>query len=299
MTQDWDDLATSTRTRVVPSIQKDPAEDDPGRRPRILISTPIVDFKLYALDEWVGSIRDQVCDIDWDLTLIDNTDRPRPGYLDWLTGFVRSKPFGRGHRVRLIRFGESVDGERYKHPHMKITKAHQMGWECVSARAHARRPRDRYDAWLAWECDVLAPTDAVQTLWDSGYPWAAAWMLSRKMADQRGGLHVTELPLLWHSLTPETWRAARGWDDVIPLGYKSPPDGVTPFPCTVTHLGLTMVRSDVVQRVPFQLTTAGADCSQSWAVTEGGYQPMCVPSIRCVHRCDWEATAWGRRPSAS
>jgi hypothetical protein len=299
MTNDWDDLATSTSTRVVPSLQLDSgAEAEPGRRPRILISTPIVDFKLYALDEWVASIRDQVCDIDYSVVLWDNTDQPRPGYLDWLQGFARSKPFGSGHRVRISRFGESVDGQRFRHPHAKVSRAHQLGWECASARSSATRPRDRIDAVVFWECDVIAPPTAVQTLWDSGYPWAAAWMLSRKMADQRGGLHVTELPLLWHSLTMDAWTRARGWDDVIPLGWTVPPSE-NPFPCSVTHLGLTMVRGEVLQRVPYQMTTAGGDCSQSWQATDAGYQLMCVPTVKCSHRCQWESEMWGRRVTPS
>lgn len=296
MTNDWDDLATSTRTRVVGRRRKVADQDEPGRRPRILISTPIVDFKLYALDEWVASIRDQVCDIDFDVIWYENTDRPRPGYLEWLEGFVRTRPFGKGHRFRITRFGQSVDGQRFAHPHSKIAVAHQRGWECAQARADSRRARDRYDAILFWECDVIAPPTALQVLWDSGFDWAAAWMTTRPMIDQRKGLEVKELPLLWHGLTRETWMAARGWDDIVPLGWASKPS-TDPFPCTVTHLGLTLVRSEVVRRVPFTLTTAGADVSQSWAAGEAGYQPMCIPQVVCAHRGEWESETWARDAS--
>jgi hypothetical protein len=292
---EWDGLATSTRTRVVGRRrQLASPQSDHTRRPRILISTPVVDFKLYALDEWVGSIRGQVCDLDFDVLWHENTDRPRPGYLEWLTGFARTGPFGRGHRFRITRFGQSVDGQRFAHPHSKIAVAHQRGWECAQARVDSRRARDRYDAILFWECDVIAPPTALQVLWDSGFDWAAAWMTTRPMIDQRNhskGLEIKELPLLWHGLTRETWMAARGWDDIIPLGWAEQPS-IEPFPCTVTHLGLTLVRSEVVRRVPFTLTTAGADVSQSWAAAEAGYQPMCVPAVRCTHKADWEASAW-------
>jgi hypothetical protein len=291
---DWDGLATRTTRRTVRD-RPAPEPDTPGRRPRLLISTPIVDFKLYALDEWIASIRTQVCDLDYDLTVIDNTDRPKPGYLDWLARFPRSHPLGRGHRVRVRRFGEDVDGARFRHAHLKIARAHQMGWEAMQARATATRARDRYDAIVFWECDVLAPPHALQTLWDSQYPWAAAWMRTRPMVDQRDkakGVEVTEMPLLWRGLTPATWTRATSFDDLVPLGFAEPPAGDAPFACSATHLGLTMVRGEVVRRVPFAMTTAGGDLSQSWAVVEGGYPLMCVPAVRCVHVCDWQTDRW-------
>lgn len=244
-------------------------------KPKVLVATPIAEGKLYLWDEWVESLKAQDAEVVWDLVLVDNTDYPSPGYLDWLREWVRSKPFGNGHRIRLKRFGPDVDGTQFLHPIMKVTYADRQIWEWFS-----RWTRYDYLFWL--ECDVLMRPDCLRKLMESELDWAAAWMLSRPMQDPRQpekGWH--RIPLLWHTLDLEHWQKCHDWQELITYGYMEPPSE-EPFPCVVTHLGATLMRGDVVRSIPFPMANAGGDVTYSWAAKAHGVQPMCVP-VPCDH----------------
>jgi hypothetical protein len=133
---------------------------------------------------------------------------------------------------------------------------------------------------------VIVPPHALQTLYDSDKDWAAAWCVSRRMLDPRFN-EIVQQPLIFHGLTQEVYMKAKEWDDIKGTGYLEKP-GEEPFPATVTHLGCTLIRGEVVRSVPFRLSTAGGDVQMSWRVTEAGYQPWCIPSVECDHRAEWE-----------
>lgn len=167
----------------------------------------------------------------------------------------------------------------FRQPIYKVQYAEKLAW-------------DKFQSWSSFdhlwfvECDVIVPPHALQTLYDSGKDWAAGWCVSRRMMDPRFG-KVVHQPLIFHSLTPEVWREAREWDDIRSTGYDTKP-GEEPFPITVSHLGCTFIRGNVVRSVPFRMSTAGGDCQMSWRVAEEGYQPWCIPSVECDHRAEWE-----------
>jgi hypothetical protein len=245
------------------------------RPPRVLVATPIVESKTYIFEEWCASLVGQRTDLLWDLAIVDNTDHPRPGYVDWLREWAHSKPFGERHRVRLLRFGEDVNGLTFRHPMYKIQYAERLLWRKFAAWTS-------YDHLLSLECDVLMPPDGLQTLYDARLAWAAAWMTTRRMKHPSDPNTVEVFPLLFHGLTPERYHAAKDWEDVVDAGYLEPP-GVEPFPCAVTHLGCTLLHGDLVRRVPYMLTGVGGDVNYSWDSAAAGFQPMCVPAVQCDH----------------
>lgn len=267
-------------TRAPSSVESILQQNRPSSRPpRILLASPIVAHKLYCIDEWARAIAAQQTDLLFDVLLIDNTDQPHPGYLRWLREWCESRPFGPRHRVRLLRFGREADGMGFRQPIYKVQYAEKLAW-------------DKFQAWKSYdhlwfvESDVIVPPHGLQTLYDSGKDWAAAWCVSRRMLDPRAG-EVVHQPLIFHSLTQERWASAREWDDIRGTGYLEKP-GEEPFAATVTHLGCTLIRGEVVRSVPFRMATAGGDCQMSWRAAQAGYQPWCIPAVDCEHRADWE-----------
>jgi hypothetical protein len=241
----------------------------------VLVATPIIESKLYLFEEWTAALKNQETDLLFDLCLVDNTDDPRPGYLDWLRKWVRSKPLGGAHRVRLQRFGADVNGLRFRHPLYKVQYAERLLWGKFVTWTS-------YDYLLSLECDVLMPPNALQTLYAANLPWAAAWMTTRRMKHPSDPNTEEVFPLVFHSLTLERWRNAKEWIDVVDCGYLDPPTP-EPFPCVVTHLGCTLLRGDLVRDVPYVLASAGGDVNYSWAAASRGWQPMCVPEVVCDH----------------
>lgn len=273
--------------------------------PRILIATPVAETKLYVWSEWVESIRNQDTSIAYDVLLVDNTDKPTAGYLDYLREWARSMPFGPTHKVRLKRFGMDVNGLIFANHLMKVGYSERLIWNLLNGEEDYEaedydpcpEPIDYAARWLSYthllslECDVIMPPHAIRTLMASGQQWAAAWMLTRTITDPRYPGETRKLPLLWHSLDLEHYRTlnetaeAKGMDKfyyLASLGYYEPP-GPQPFPCVVTHLGCTLIDCEVIRSVPFHFTTNGGDVTYSWAVQEHGIQPMCVPAVVCDH----------------
>lgn len=259
-----------------------PAPQPTNRPPRVLVFTPIIASKLYALTQWVEHLKAQETDLLWDVLIIDNTDTPPPGYLDWLTKWVKSKPFGKGHRVRLVRFGLDADGMRFRNPLYKVQWAERIAIERFNRWGS-------YDHLWSVECDVLVPPNALQALYESGYAWAAAWMVTRRMFDPNRA-EIRTFPLVFTDLTLDVYRTAQDFDDaVLRGGGITEPPGPDPFPVAVTHLGCTFLRGEVVRRVPFELSMAGGDVTYSWAFTAAGHPPHVVPAVACEHVAHWEA----------
>lgn len=277
---------------------------------RFLVATPITETKLYLFDEWCESLRQQDIgekhDVAWDLLLIDNTDDPSEEYLAWLRHFVASRPFGPNHGVRLRRFGASVDGTKFINPVFKVGYSERLIWSWLTVGEDDEdggvaiedpRPWELATRWqsythlLSLECDVLTPPDGFSKLYESGYPWASAFMLSRLLLDPRYPGEVRQMPLIWHSLDLEHYKRvnedakASGLDQfeyLVTLGYQTPPQK-EPFPCVVAHLGCTLIDRSTFERVPFRLTSVGGDVQYSWDCLEAGVQPMCVPEVFCQH----------------
>lgn len=250
-----------------------------ARPDRVLAFVPVIASKLYAVDEFAAAIAAQETDLLFDVVVVDNTDAPHPGYREWLKNWIASRPFGPRHRVRLLRFGRDADGMVFGTPIYKVQYAEKVVW-------------DKFQLWKSYdhlwsvECDVIVPPHALQTLYDSGKDWAAAWCVSRRMMDPRFG-EVVHQPLVFHSLTQDVYLKAKEWDDIRGTGYTERP-GDEPFPATVTHLGCTFIRGEVVRSVPFRMSTAGGDCQMSWRVADAGYGVWCIPSVECDHRAEWE-----------
>lgn len=254
------------------------------RPPRVLVVTPIVATKLYVWEELAAHLAAQQSELAWDWLIVDNTDRPPDGYVDWLRRWARSRPCGPEHKVRVKRFGLDATNHAFASVLYKVAWAEQLAWEAFTRWTS-------YDLLWSLECDVLAPPDALQTLYDSGRDWAASWMLTRTMENPTDREDRRKFPLLWHGLTLKAWAGAKSWNDIIPLGYMEPPT-TEPFPCVVTHLGCTLIRGEVIRSVPFRMTNAGGDVTYSWACLEAGIQPWCIPAIRPEHVAEDERPAY-------
>lgn len=295
--------------------------------PRVLIATPIAQTKLYCWPEWVESIARQDFRGSYDVLLVDNTDEHDEAYLGWLHDWVRSEPFGAEHRVRLKRFGQDVDGRSFLAPLLKVGYSERLIWNLLRGEEdpdaedwdelepfpttldYAARWTS-YTHLLSLECDVLMPPHAMRALYLAGKPWAAAWMLSRDIYDDRFKAGHSKLPLLWHSLDLQHYASveqdaeAAGmtkWDWLASLGYYEPPT-TEPFPCVVTHLGCTLIDCEVIRSVPFRFASTGGDVTYSWDVQKAGIQPYGIPYVRCEHvaakeRPDFVAP-WAERQEA-
>ncbi|MBI4033190.1 MAG: hypothetical protein HY377_01620 [Candidatus Blackburnbacteria bacterium] len=116
---------------------------------RILIGTPIHESKDYSMEKWLKNVSKLRLEYPVGLFMVDNS--PNPTYVEKVKGYC-------------TKYGVT----NYKIVHIELPPNQEKFERIARCREIIRTEllSGDYDAWFAWECDQIIPSDALDKLVD-------------------------------------------------------------------------------------------------------------------------------------